>query len=134
MQQMLQQLQNRLGDLTKPMTSIGEYLLTVTDQRFETETDPDGVPWKPLSPYTLRLKRELGLLPNILQATGAMKRSITYAADLDSVRVGTDVSYAPKHQFGLEGLPQRAFLGVSEADEAVILGILEEYILAANPG
>ncbi len=54
--EVLQQLTRRASDLTPVMRSIGEGLVTSTQQRFESETDPQGRPWKLLSAVTL-LKR-----------------------------------------------------------------------------
>lgn len=129
--QMLVELSGRIGNLYSPMVNIGEYLLMATDDRFEQEVDPDGAPWQPLTDYTLSLKRENKRILKILQSTGRLRGSITYLADETSVAVGTNVSYAPDHQLGINGVAKRSFLGISEGDEAVILGILEDYILAA---
>lgn len=129
--QSLLELSGRIGNLYAPMVNIGEYLLMATDDRFEQEVDPDGVPWRPDSPYTLQLKRENKRILKILQSTGRLRGSIAYLADETSVTVGTNVSYAPDHQLGINGVAQRSFLGVSEGDEAAILGILEDYITTA---
>lgn len=130
--QMLLELSGRIGNLYAPMSNIGEYMLKATDDRFEQEVDPDGAPWRPDSPYTLRLKRENKRILKILQSTGRLRGSIAYLADETSVTVGTNVSYAPDHQLGINGVAQRSFLGVSEGDEAAILGILEDYITTAD--
>ena len=128
---MLLDLLGRIGNLNKPMTNIGEYLLMSTDDRFEQQIDPAGVPWQPNSPYVMQFKRDNGLILKILQSTGRLRGSIAYLADETSVTVGTNVSYAPDHQLGINGQVQRSFLGVSDGDEAVILEILQDYILAA---
>jgi phage virion morphogenesis protein len=128
--ELLEQLAARIENLYEPMVNIGEYLLLSTDTNFAEQRSPDGTPWQPLSAYTLRLKAENHRLLEILQSTGRLRASIAYQADADSVVVGTNIDYGVKHQLGLDGLAARPFLGVSEADEAVILEILEDYLLA----
>lgn len=49
----LRELVSRASDLTPAMRNIGEGLVTSTQVRFETETDPEGRPWKPLAVETL---------------------------------------------------------------------------------
>jgi phage gpG-like protein len=61
-----------------PWQEIGEYMLLATDTRWEQEIDPDGAPWAPNTPYTIRLKAQRGQIQKILQATGRARRSITY--------------------------------------------------------
>lgn len=51
----------RAGDLTPAMQAIGEGLVTSTLQRFETETDPTGRPWRPLSIETILRRIAVGV-------------------------------------------------------------------------
>jgi phage virion morphogenesis protein len=127
-QKRLQRLVKKVSDLTPVMNEIGQQLLLSTDQRFEKEVDPDGVPWKPNTPYTRRLKKAKGLIGKILQASGRGRASINYGATKDRVVVGTNVEYMRKHQLGLEGLPVRKFLGISKEDAAEIGIILDGYL------
>src|SRR6476661_4803069 len=105
------------------MTAIGEYLLLATDQRFEQEVDPAGVPWKPNSPYITKFKQDNGRILKVLQSTGKLRNSITYVATATSVTLGTIVPYAPDHQLGINGQAKREFLGISEGDAVVIQDI-----------
>lgn len=128
--QALEELAARVGNLYEPMVNIGEYLLLSTDTNFAEQRSPDGEPWQALSARTLLFKHENRRLLEILQSTGRLRASIAYQADFDSVVVGTNVEYGVDHQLGINGMPERPFLGVSEADEAVILEILEDYLTA----
>lgn len=127
-QEKLRRLVKKTSDLTPVMNEIGQQLLLSTDQRFEKEVDPDGMPWKANTPYTRKLKKAKGFIDKILQASGRGRASINYAATKDRVVVGTNVDYMRKHQLGLEGLPQRKFLGISKEDEVGIGIILDEYL------
>ena len=123
-----QQLQAKLGDLTPAMRQIGEAMLLSTDERFANEVDPSGTRWQANSPRTINQKRAQGRILKTLQSTGRLRASIAYQATKDRVVVGSNVSYAAKHQLG-RGVPQREFLGVSQSDRQEIVGILTTFLL-----
>lgn len=127
----LQELQRRLRDLTPVMKNIGEMLLLSTDQRFETETGVDGLPWLPNSPRTEAQKRAQGRINKILQNTGRLRASVTYVATSDRVIVGTNVAYAAKPQKGI-GQPKREYLGISQEDRRNIIVFLDSYLSVDN--
>ena len=126
---LLGDLSHRMTDLTVPMTAIGEYLLLATDDRFEQEKDPDGVPWKPDSPFTINFKKQNNRILKILQSTGRLRNSIAYVATPSSLTMGTIVPYAPDHQFGINGQAKRTFLGISEGDAVVVQEIIQDFIV-----
>jgi len=129
---LLGDLSHRMTDLTIPMTAIGEYLLLATDQRFEQEVDPDGIPWKPDSPFTINFKKQNSRILKILQSTGRLRNSIVYVATPSSLTMGTIVPYAPDHQFGVNGQAKRTFLGISEGDAVVVQGIIQDFIVSGT--
>lgn len=129
---LLGNLSHRMTDLTIPMTAIGEYLLLATDDRFEQEKDPDGVPWKPDSPFTTNFKRQNSLILKILQSTGRLRNSIVYVATPSSVTLGTIVPYAPDHQLGINGQAKRTFLGISEGDAVIAQNIIQDFIVSGT--
>ena len=91
-------LRRRLTDLTPAMRDIGENYKKGVEERFSSQTDPDGVPWKPLSKATLRRKRG----PSILTEKGHLRDSIRYQEDQSSVAIGSwgSIPYAAAHQLG----------------------------------
>ena len=121
----------KTGDLTQPLNEIGQYLLASIDLGFENETNPDGIPWKPNSPGIRAYKKSKGYILKVLQATGRMRGSINYAVSNNQLRVGTNVSYAYKHQLGV-GVPKREFLGIGEKDNKAIIEILDSYLSALS--
>lgn len=131
-QEQLQKLERRIGDLTPVYKEIGETVALQTDTRFKEEKDPNGIPWKKLSPYTLRLKQQNRRIQKILQSTGRLRASINYQADRNGVSIGTNVSYASKHQLGGKEngrtIPQRQFLGVGDMDREEILQIIQDWL------
>jgi phage virion morphogenesis protein len=115
---------------------IGMSLKESTRERFSTQEDPQGSPWK----TSIRAKTEGGVT---LTNTGILKNSIRYKVKGDGVAIGTDVVYAGTHQEGFEGtikaktsrglrfkiggrwinkkevsikIPARPFMGIGEED------------------
>jgi phage virion morphogenesis protein len=124
---LLKKVKDKVGDPEPAFREIGEYMLLSTDENFEKETDPYGVPWIPNSPYTLARKRAAGRIEKVLQNTGIMRASVTYQASRDRVIIGTNDKKAAKHQLGI-GVPQRQFLGIGKEDKAEIIKILATYL------
>jgi phage virion morphogenesis protein len=91
-------LRRKLTDLRPVMRDIGETYDKGVDERFRTQTDPDGVPWRPLRPATLRRKKG----PSILTEKHRLRDSIHYQADQTSVTIGAggSIPYAAIHQLG----------------------------------
>lgn len=125
------------GDMTDLMDDIGRRLVTGIDQRFETETAPDGKPWKPS-----QRARETG--GQTLTDKGRLRDSNSHQAGPRSVAVGTNLIYAAVHQDGATirpksakalkfrlpngawvttkavTIPARPFIGISDGDAAAI--------------
>lgn len=129
-------------DLTPLMRDIGEYLLRSTRERFETERDPDGRPWKPLSETTRRRKRRNK--DRILTQDGFLGGTLNYRASPAELLFGSPQVYAGVHQFGAPkgsfgrtskgspipwgDIPAREFLGLSDADGVEITGLVADYL------
>ncbi len=127
----LEEYRRKVGDFKSPLTDIGLYLERTTKRRFDTETDPNGVPWKPLSISTLSRKKK-GL--NILTDGGLLKASVEVRVSSDSVTILSPMEYAIYHQTGTKNkdksprMPARPFIGASTKDIQNILGILSDYL------
>lgn len=139
------------GDLTPVMKAIGERLLRSTEERFDTETAPDGTPWKPLKASSLgagykKAKRTpvKGQLTaaykryladrKILTRSGQLRSTIFSRPASDHVAIGTGKIYGATHQFGRGEIPARPFLGVTTADQQEILDLLSEHVSRAMAG
>lgn len=85
------------GDLGTFLDNIGGGLVASTQQRFESETDPQGRKWKPLARSTIRKKKGD---TRILRQRGQLLQSLTHNATPSYLEVGTNVVYAGIHQFG----------------------------------
>jgi len=80
-----------IGETPAPaLDAVGRVLKTRIQQGFVTSTAPDGRPWAPLKSRVGQPLRNRGHLTN----------SIDYRVEGNSVDVGTNLPYAPVHQFG----------------------------------
>nr|WP_315492954.1 phage virion morphogenesis protein [uncultured Pseudomonas sp.] len=142
----LDDLAERLGDLTTPLNDIGEYLQISTDERFRQKVAPDGSPWAPLSPVTLARKKG----PGILREKGTLQDTLRRQVTSTELAFGTDRPYGAVHQFGQKkgasgttgkgrsipwgDIPAREYLGLSADDESEVLHIIEQYLVEPVTG
>jgi phage virion morphogenesis protein len=132
-------------DMSEAMDAIGSGLEANVIDRFETGRGPGGRPWKP----SIRARLAGG---QTLVDSGRLRGSITYRAGPRHVEVGTNVLYAAIHQFGgtirakaggrlrfkIPGvgfrsprevtIPPRPFLGIDDADRAVVDDMLGIFV------
>ena len=126
------------------LRDIGEYLMIAHDQRFASQTSPDGTPWQALSPRYQRRKRKNG--DKILVLDGYLKNTLRYQVNGDELLFGSNRPYAAIHQFGgMAGrgrkveIPARPYLPLTtdgdlqpEAREEVLDTILRHLKRAAG--
>lgn len=131
------------GDLRPLLEAIGQYGVTSTRDRFQTETGPDGQRWKP----SARAEFDGG---KTLTESGGLANSLTFnVLGNDSVEWGTNKIYGRIHQLGgvikakgaphlrfqVPGggwrtvdqvvMPARPYLGIDEEDEGQIGEIVQ---------
>jgi phage virion morphogenesis protein len=157
----LQALIDRVGAPIGFLSDIGDDLVDSAKARIANQTGaPDGTPWAPLSPRTLKRKKGT----RILYERGHLFGSIRKEATDDQVAIGSPTVYAAIHQLGgtiqkqagsryavgrrfarreqpggadraigahTITIPARPYLGVSAADESLILSKVEDW-LAGN--
>lgn len=139
------------------LQSVGLGLVESTKRRFDQGVAPDGSPWMPLMPSTIRKRIKNGKTPiKILVETKALEASIISQVEGDVVKVGVNnvgeqSAYAAIHQFGgtinrpartgrafgrenvsipayTITMPARPYLGVSADDEADILELADLWL------
>ncbi len=135
------------------MRAIGRGLVENTQDRFDAGQAPDGSAWPELSPAYEGLKRGPGILREA-GMRGGLQGSITFDVFGRDVAVGSNKIYAAVHQFGatikpvrgrflvfrtVSGvafarrvtIPARPYLGISPADEMMVLDVAEAFLARA---
>lgn len=97
----LDALIGRLGQPRSFYQAIGNHMVASTGENFLAETTPDGTPWTPLKPATIKARQRRGRSGlGILRERGRLKGSISFQLEEGGVRIGSPVAYAAIHQFG----------------------------------
>ena len=116
----LTKLQAKTKNLKPLLNQVGYYLLEVVENSFSSEADANGKAWQELSPSYLDYKNKKGYTKK-LQNKGTLAESIDFITTTDALILGTNIEYAPIHQFGgLAGkdkkayIPARPFLPVTQ--------------------
>ena len=105
-------LSKKAANLDKPLRRAGLFMERETKLNFARESDPDGQPWAPLKPSTLRRKKTRA----ILRETGSLAASISMQGPSDNqVRVAAGIEYGIYHQTGTRKMTQRKILGINES-------------------
>jgi len=104
---------NKELDTTRIEDEASAMLLNRLRTNFLAERTPDGVKW-PESKAAKKRRASGGT--GTLFASGTLFRSIQLTRFGSRRAIGTDVSYARKHNDGLDGMVKRQFLGVTTQD------------------
>lgn len=124
-QEALGTLGKKAEDLRRPMREAGMFMERELKLGFAKESDPDGAPWAPLKPSTLRQKRSGA----ILRETSALAGSIALqSVSSSNVRVGSSgVAYGIYHQTGTSKMVARKFIGIGDRHIPKIRKIFERH-------
>jgi len=139
----LDKLQKKLSNLQPLFEEIGGELLISLRDRFGRGVDSEGQPWAPLSPVTIAHKRKN---KNKILVLDGLLRRLSYQADANGLRLGTDRVYGAMQLFGARqgefgrtrrgapipwgNVPAREYIGLSETDQGDILDIIDEWLAA----
>lgn len=133
----------KAGADPKPfLEDAGEYLLRSTLYRWRAEVDPQGQPWKALSPaYALGKGSKKGGVNKILQLRGRLIKSVHWGIRGKTLFLGTNVVYSRIHQEGGKTgrgghalIPARPFLGISAENRRRLVHLVNEHLKAALNG
>lgn len=90
-----------MGDMTPLMRQFVGIMADAVEDNFDREQTPDGHPWEPLKPDTIKARESRGYWPGkILQQRGQLAASIAREFGSNYAAVGTNLEYAAIHQFG----------------------------------
>lgn len=129
LQKVLNNAAHQFNDTTPLMKMLAGELQSKVAENFTQEGRPT---WQPL-------KHRNG---QILKDSGTLEKSIRTAYNRHQAEVGTNVDYAPVHQFGTKHagrnrntvIPARPFLSLTPQDESELLDDVRTYIRRALKG
>lgn len=136
-------LLKRLRNFGPALSEVGAYLELKAKRRFINEVAPNGTPWAPLKPSTLRRKKTRGYAIRdkkkvkiqhptvILRETGGLAASIGFNVSGDEVRVAPALKYGIFHQTGTTKMTARPFMGFEEDDANRIGQIFKDHVEGA---
>lgn len=131
-QHVVRKFLKKSDNLEPAFSGFGEYMLRVTDDRFSGEHDPEGKPWKKLSPVTLLKKKGSKILTESTNLRGRM----VYRTTSKSLILENNVIYAAIHQLGGKAgrnrkvtIPGREYLGVNNEDWTELKEILRDHLV-----
>lgn len=97
----LDALLDRMANPQPFYQSVGNLMVGSVGENFRREQTPEGAPWQPLRPATIRARQRRGKSAlAILRETGVLAGSISYEVEPGGVWIGSPVRYAAIHQFG----------------------------------
>ncbi|WP_052507987.1 phage virion morphogenesis protein [Sphingomonas hengshuiensis] len=102
----LARLAAKLGDLSPLMDTIGALGETHTQDNFEGQHTPDGVPWAPSNRVRRTAVGAAGpqrMTGKTLQDSRRLYLSITHRSTARSAEWGSNVAYARRHNDGFDG-------------------------------
>ena len=103
---LLKELADKSANISGGLKIVGERLLREQNRRFDTQTDPAGRPWTPLSALTILTRG--GASGPILRRSGQLKRSGAWQVAGLRLSVGVNTIYAAAQQFGVTIVPKKA--------------------------
>ena len=109
-------------DLSALTAELAQQTVDQTNRRYDQRRAPDGTPWPP---------RKDSLPHPLLEKSGRQRRSIQVRALQEhEATIGTaGVPYAVVHQYGVDPVPARPFLGWSGADLAELTETAEAHMV-----
>jgi phage virion morphogenesis protein len=99
----LEELLARMANPRPFYQAVGNLLVASVGRNFQREAGPDGAPWTPLRPATIRKRQRRGLSGlAILRERGRLAGSIFHQVEEGGVRIGvpSGIRYGAIHQFG----------------------------------
>lgn len=113
-------------------TEVVELLQEMERGYFAASAGPDGVPWVPLRPYTIRRKGHATILRETWELldslTGHTANTVLTTTPI-SLEFGTQREWAWWHQHGTARMPPRPFIGMSDDGLDRVVGSIADSIV-----
>lgn len=129
-------------DATPAFVDLRDLFVSAMDSQFDSEGGYGAGGWAPLSPRYAAWKQQQYPGRGILEATGALRDSLTTSLDVNevgprSMTVGSRVRYGRYHQSRRPrrtSLPRRAPVALPESWRRDAVRIMQRWLLAAARG
>lgn len=118
------------------LEAIATGMRHAAERQFDTEGAASGG-WQALAASTLAEKARKGYPDKILQATGALKASLTQRFDAahverlsaDSLTFGSTVPYGIYHATGTRRMPKRPPVALTDADKVEMVKVVQRALI-----
>jgi phage virion morphogenesis protein len=112
------------------LVNIGVEAEAQTQERFDTQLNPEGKKWQDLAEKTKQYYARYfpGQRRTILAGSGGLRDSIESQVDDWSVLVGATKVYAATHQYGRGKIPARPYLGISTSNAEDIMRVVNLFL------
>jgi phage virion morphogenesis protein len=126
---LLEQAKLSSYDRRQLLINIGVEVKGQTQERFDSQRDPEGNSWEQLDKKTRNYYTRNGFGSGfLLVQTGGLRDSIESQADGWSVLVGATKVYAATHQCGRGRIPKRPYLGISASNADDIMHVASQFL------
>lgn len=124
----LARLRESVANPKQANREVAAQLYSFVIRNFQEEGRPVGN-WARLQPATIARKKKLGKEKKLV-ITGQLKNSFRPSHDKTTARVGSDLSYAADHQFGVpsRNLPAREMLPKPRQVLEISIKVYKNYI------
>jgi phage gpG-like protein len=137
-EQALAEVAAYIENVELPLLSARQFAIDDMREHFDTETDPYGAPWAPLSEKYAKAKSAAGYEEGILVREGNLREAATsedawtivgndLVFDANALPTKDGVNYGLVHQGGSGRIPQREFIGLSNKAEIKITALFERW-------
>ncbi|MBR0573687.1 MULTISPECIES: phage virion morphogenesis protein [Pasteurellaceae] len=126
--QVLKKLVQKSENLQPLFAGIGDTLIASTKERLDTtKRSPEGKSWEQLSPEYAAFKNRVKPNVGLLRFNDDLMSSIIRNVSPSELKIGTNMEYARRMQFGGGGVKARPFLGISTDDNKEIKKLVITY-------
>ena len=116
------------SDKESLLENLGEVAVGQTHERFDTQRDPQGDPWRRLT-EAYKKRKELKSSGGILVYSGQMRMYIeSQIIDSETIVVGSPMEYAGYHQEAKNPKRKRMFLGFGTDDITELQDAVDEFM------
>jgi len=139
----LTRLREAFTDLKPALANAAQRLTETAQARFKTKRDPDGVKWRPWSPYTRKARKGIKGA-SLMVLSGGLRNSVRFIPGRSDIRAYVPKPYGlfheqPNGRPAKNNLPRRAFLlsrrnggrALSEQDEQYLYNAIRYQIRKA---